>query len=87
MLPYIAEFVGTMLLILLGDGVVANVNLKKSGMNGAGPIQITIALVASSAAAVLWGYLMGPISDKLGRKYGTVIINGFVLTILAKSEL
>jgi glycerol uptake facilitator protein len=43
MLPYIAEFVGTMLLILLGDGVVANVNLKKSGMNGACPIQITIA--------------------------------------------
>ena len=25
MLPYIAEFIGTMLLILLGDGVVANV--------------------------------------------------------------
>ena len=30
MLPYIAEFIGTMLLILLGDGVVANVNLNKS---------------------------------------------------------
>ena len=28
MLPYIAEFIGTMLLILLGDGVVANVNLE-----------------------------------------------------------
>ena len=25
MLPYIAEFLGTMMLILLGDGVVANV--------------------------------------------------------------
>ena len=32
MLPYIAEFIGTMLLILLGDGVVANVNLERSGM-------------------------------------------------------
>lgn len=32
MLPYIAEFLGTMLLILLGDGVVANVTLNKSGM-------------------------------------------------------
>ena len=32
MTPYIAEFVGTMILILLGDGVVANVNLNKSGM-------------------------------------------------------
>ena len=36
MLPYIAEFLGTMLLILLGDGVVANVTLNKSGMKGAG---------------------------------------------------
>lgn len=43
MLPYIAEFLGTMMLILLGDGVVANVTLNKSGMKGAGSIQITIA--------------------------------------------
>lgn len=32
-----------MLLIILGCGVVANVNLNKSGMKGAGSIQITIA--------------------------------------------
>ena len=43
MLPYIGEFLGTMLLILLGDGVVANVTLNKSGMKGAGSVQITIA--------------------------------------------
>ena len=43
MLPYISEFIGTFLLILLGDGVVANVNLNKSGMKGAGSIQITLA--------------------------------------------
>ena len=43
MLPYIAEFLGTMILILLGDGVVANVTLNKSGMKGAGSIQITFA--------------------------------------------
>ena len=43
MLPYIAEFLGTMLLIILGDGVVANVTLNKSGMKGAGSIQITFA--------------------------------------------
>ncbi len=43
MLPYIAEFIGTMILILLGDGVVANVTLNKSGMKGAGSIQITFA--------------------------------------------
>lgn len=43
MLPYIAEFIGTMMLIILGDGVVANVTLNKSGMKGAGSIQITFA--------------------------------------------
>lgn len=43
MLPYIAEFIGTMILIILGDGVVANVTLNKSGMKGAGSIQITFA--------------------------------------------
>ena len=43
MLPYIAEFLGTMILIILGDGVVANVNLNKSGMKGGGTVKITIA--------------------------------------------
>ena len=40
MLPYIGEFLGTMMLIILGDGVVANVTLNKSGMKGAGSIQL-----------------------------------------------
>lgn len=39
----LAEFLGTAFLILLGDGVVANVTLNKSGMKGAGSIQITLA--------------------------------------------
>lgn len=43
MLAYIAEFLGTFILILLGDSVVANVTLNKSGMKGAGSIQITFA--------------------------------------------
>lgn len=43
MLIFLAELIGTMLLILLGDGVVANVTLNKSGMKGAGSIQITFA--------------------------------------------
>lgn len=43
MLAYIAEFIGTMILIILGDGVVANVTLNKSGMKGAGSVQITFA--------------------------------------------
>lgn len=43
LVKFLAEFVGTMLLIILGDGVVANVTLNKSGMKGAGSIQITLA--------------------------------------------
>lgn len=41
MLGYIGEFIGTFLLILLGNGVVANVMLNKTGMKGGGPIMIT----------------------------------------------
>ncbi len=42
MLPYIAEFIGTSLLILLGCGVCCCVNLEKSGFKGGGTMQITI---------------------------------------------
>lgn len=40
---FMAELVGTFMLILLGCGVVANNNLNKSGMKGAGAVQITLA--------------------------------------------
>ncbi len=43
MLIFISELIGTALLILLGCGVVANVTLEKSGMKGAGAVQITFA--------------------------------------------
>ena len=60
MLPYIAEFLGTMILILLGDGVVANVNLTKSGMKGAGAVQITIAWgLAVMVPAFIFGAASG----------------------------
>ena len=55
------------------NNLLSSYNNSIMSQNGFDTVQITIALVASSAAAVLWGYLMGPISDKLGRKYGTVI--------------
>jgi glycerol uptake facilitator protein len=41
MQAYLGEFIGTALLILLGNGVVANVNLAKTKGNGAGWIVIT----------------------------------------------
>lgn len=41
MSPFIAEFIGTLLLILLGDGVVANVVLNETKGNNSGWIVIT----------------------------------------------
>lgn len=43
MTPFVAEFIGTTLLILLGNGVVANVVLNKTKGNGSGWIAITTA--------------------------------------------
>jgi glycerol uptake facilitator protein len=43
MSPFMAEFIGTMLLILLGDGVVANVLLNDTKGNNSGWIVITTA--------------------------------------------
>lgn len=57
--PYIAEFVGTAILILLGNGVVANVVLNRSkGQNG-GWIVITVGWGLAVAMAV---YAVGRIS-------------------------
>ena len=42
MSAYIAEFIGTAILVLLGDGVCCNVNLNKSGFKGGGPVFILI---------------------------------------------
>jgi glycerol uptake facilitator protein len=41
MSPFVGEFIGTMLLIILGDGVVANVVLNKTKGNNGGWIVIT----------------------------------------------
>jgi glycerol uptake facilitator protein len=54
---YIAEFIGTMILILLGDGVVANVLLRNSKGENSGWIVITLGwgmAVAMAVYAVGW---------------------------------
>jgi glycerol uptake facilitator protein len=51
--PFLGEFMGTAVLILLGNGVVANVLLKKSKGEGGGWIVIS----AGWAFAVLCGVL------------------------------
>ena len=52
MKPYLAELVGTALLILFGNGVVANVVLSKTKGNGAGWICITAGWAFAVAIAV-----------------------------------
>ena len=42
MTAYLGEFLGTMLLVLLGDGVCANVNLNKSNFKNGGLVIVTI---------------------------------------------
>jgi glycerol uptake facilitator protein len=57
--PLFGEFMGTMVLILLGDGVVANVLLKKSKGEGSGWIVITtgwgLAVTAGIFVAIACG--------------------------------
>ncbi len=57
--PYLAEFTGTLILILLGDGAVATVLLKKSKGEGSGWIVITTGWGLAVAIAV---YSVGRIS-------------------------
>jgi glycerol uptake facilitator protein len=57
--PYIAEFLGTALLILLGDGVVAGVLLRESKAENSGWIVITFGWGLAVAVAV---YATGAIS-------------------------
>lgn len=57
---FLGEFLGTMFLILLGDGVVANVLLTKSGMKGGGSVQITFAWgLAVMLPAMMFGQASG----------------------------
>ncbi|RQN07460.1 MIP/aquaporin family protein [Clostridium butyricum] len=57
---FLAELVGTLLLILLGDGVVANVVLKKSKGTGAGWMVITTGWAfAVAVPALIFGVYSG----------------------------
>src|SRR5947207_8120332 len=52
MSPFLAEIIGTMLLVILGDGVVANVLLNKSKGQGGGWIVITAGWALAVTVAV-----------------------------------
>lgn len=55
------------------NNMVCSYNTTIMAQNGLDTIAITIGLVSSSAVAVLIGYVMGPISDRIGRKWSSVI--------------
>src|SRR2546430_17404471 len=57
--PFLAELLGTMLLVILGDGVVANVVLNKTKGQSGGWIVITAGWAFAVTVAV---YAVGPFS-------------------------
>jgi glycerol uptake facilitator protein len=59
MTPYIAEFFGTMLLILLGDGVVAGVTLRSTKSENGGFLMVCVAWGLAVMIAI---YAVGRIS-------------------------
>ena len=59
-MSYLAEFIGTAILILLGDGVVANVILKGTKGNNSGWIVITVGwATAVLVPALMFGAMSG----------------------------
>ena len=59
-LQIFSEFLGTMILVLLGDGVVAAVSLKKSKAEGAGWVAIALGWGAAVTIGVYVAGSMGP---------------------------
>ena len=74
MSPYLAEFFGTMLLIILGDGVVAGVVLKGTKSENAGWLTI---VVGWGLALILSIYAVGAIS---GAHLNPAVTIAFALT-------
>ena len=54
--PFCGEFMGTLVLILLGDGAVANVLLKKSKGENSGWIVITTGWGMAVVAGIFTGH-------------------------------
>ena len=86
MSPFIAEIVGTALLILLGDGVVANVLLNKTKGQGSGWIVITMGwglgvFVAVFAVASVSGAHINPavtIGLAAAGKFAWALVPGYI---------
>lgn len=91
--PYLGEFIGTMFLILFGDGVVANVVLNKSKGQNSGWIVITagwaFAVMVGVATAILFGSSWASINPAvtialaLNGKLPWDMVLGFILAEVA----
>jgi len=85
--PYLGELIGTFLLILLGDGVVANMILNKTKGNGGGWIVITwgwgiAVFVAVFVTAGISGAHINPavtIGLALSGNFGWELVGGYIL--------
>ena len=89
--PYLAEFIGTFILLLLGEGVVANVNLKKTIAQGQTPwILITSAwgfsvFVAVFITAQFSGGHLNPavtIGLAVAEKFSWTLVPGYLIAQL-----
>ena len=87
MSPYLAEFIGTALLVLFGNGVVANVVLARTKGNNGGWIVITAGwglavFIGAFCAAPFSGAHLNPavtLAMALAGKLGTAQVAGYVV--------
>jgi glycerol uptake facilitator protein len=82
--PLFGEFMGTLVLILLGDGVVAGVLLKKSKAEGAGYLAITagwcFAVLAGVYTAIACGSADAQINPAV--TFGIAVVSGNYAKVL-----
>lgn len=91
MQAYLAEFIGTAILVLLGNGVVANVVLPKTKGNGAGWIVITFGwamavFVAVWCVGAISGAHLNPavtVGLALAGKFGWELAAGYIAAQVA----
>lgn len=76
-LQIFSEFLGTMILVLLGDGVCAAVNMKKSKAEGAGWVAIALGWGAAVTIAVYIAGTMGPAHLNPAVTLGMAMIGDF----------
>src|SRR5713101_9583732 len=81
--PFLGEFLGTMMLILLGDGVVAGVLLKRSKSEGSGWMVIT----AGWAFAVMAGVFTAIACGSSDAHINPAVTLGFALSARDFSKL